>query len=89
LADVIGVYDVFRGNRDVALRGGVQVPVNDPSLLIPAMAHVTEHLGFAYTSSVPQCHPFTFARADLDARSPDEGQGRVEHRRIVSRELRP
>jgi hypothetical protein len=35
LADVIGVYGVFRGNRDVVLRGGVQVPVNDPSLLIP------------------------------------------------------
>jgi len=56
------VYDVFRGNRDAALRGAVQVPVNDPSLLIPAMAYVTEHLGFAYTSSVLQCHPFTFAR---------------------------
>jgi FMN-dependent oxidoreductase (nitrilotriacetate monooxygenase family) len=62
LADVIGVYDVFRGNRDAAVRGAVQIPVNDPSLVIPAMAYVTEHLGFAYTSSVLQCHPFTFAR---------------------------
>lgn len=62
LADVIGVYDVFRGNREAALRGAVQVPVNDPSLVIPAMATVTEHLGFAYTSSVLQCHPFAFAR---------------------------
>jgi long-chain alkane monooxygenase len=62
LADVIGVYDVFRGSRDVAVRGGVQIPVNDPSLLIPAMALATEHLGFAYTSSVLQSHPFTFAR---------------------------
>lgn len=62
LADVIGVYDVFRGSRDVAARGAVQIPVNDPSLLIPAMAHATEHLGFAYTSSVLQVHPFTFAR---------------------------
>jgi long-chain alkane monooxygenase len=62
LADVIGVYDVFRDNRDVAVRGGVQIPVNDPSLLIPAIAHATEHLGFAYTSSVLQTHPFTFAR---------------------------
>ena len=49
-------------SRDVAVRGGVQIPVNDPSLLIPAMAHATEHLGFAYTSSVLQSHPFTFAR---------------------------
>jgi hypothetical protein len=32
------------------------------SLLIPAMALATEHLGFAYTSWVLQSHPFTFAR---------------------------
>jgi long-chain alkane monooxygenase len=62
LADVIGVYDVYRGSRDAALRGAVQIPVNDPSLLIPAMAHATEHLGFAFTSSVLQAHPFIFAR---------------------------
>jgi long-chain alkane monooxygenase len=62
LADVIGVYDVYRGNRDAALKGAVQIPVNDPSLVIPAMAYATEHLGFAYTSSVLQGHPFTFAR---------------------------
>jgi FMN-dependent oxidoreductase (nitrilotriacetate monooxygenase family) len=59
---VVGVYDVFRGGRDIAVKGAVQIPVNDPSLLIPAMAHATEHLGFAYTSSVLQSHPFTFAR---------------------------
>ena len=40
----------------------MQVPVNDPALLIPAMAYVTEHLGFAFTSSVLQTHPFAFAR---------------------------
>ena len=40
----------------------MQVPVNDPALLIPAMAYVTEHLGFAFTSSVLQTPPFTFAR---------------------------
>jgi alkanesulfonate monooxygenase SsuD/methylene tetrahydromethanopterin reductase-like flavin-dependent oxidoreductase (luciferase family) len=36
--------------------------VNDPSLLIPAMAHATEHLGFAFTHSVLREHPFNFAR---------------------------
>jgi alkanesulfonate monooxygenase SsuD/methylene tetrahydromethanopterin reductase-like flavin-dependent oxidoreductase (luciferase family) len=41
LADVIGVYDVFRGNREAALRGAVQDPVDGPSLLIPTMASVT------------------------------------------------
>jgi len=40
----------------------MQVPANDPALLVSAMAHVTEHLGLAFTSSVFQSHPFTFAR---------------------------
>lgn len=62
LADVVGVYDVFRGNRDAAISQAAQIPVNDPLLLIPAMAHATQHLGFAWTSSVLQNHPFAFAR---------------------------
>jgi alkanesulfonate monooxygenase SsuD/methylene tetrahydromethanopterin reductase-like flavin-dependent oxidoreductase (luciferase family) len=59
LADVLGVYDVFRGNREAAVTQATQIPVNDPMLLIPAMAAVTEHLGFAFTSSMLQYHPFT------------------------------
>lgn len=62
LADVLGVYDVFRGNREAALTEAAQIPVNDPMLLIPAMAYATEHIGFGFTSSIIQNHPFTFAR---------------------------
>ncbi|GAA3876704.1 LLM class flavin-dependent oxidoreductase [Leifsonia kafniensis] len=62
LADVLGVYDVYGGSADAALRGGVQVPVNDPLQLIPAMASVTSDLGFGVTSSVSFEHPFPFAR---------------------------
>ena len=62
LADVVGLYDTYRGGPETSILEGMQVPVNDPALLIPAMAHVTEHLGFAFTSSVLQTHPFTFAR---------------------------
>ena len=62
LADVIGVYDTYRGGQETAIVEGMQIPVNDPALLIPAMAYVTTHLGFAFTSSVLQTHPFTFAR---------------------------
>lgn len=62
LADVLGVYDVFRGNRDAAISEAIQIPVNDPMLLIPAMAHATEHIGFGFTASILQNHPFTFAR---------------------------
>jgi len=62
LADVIGVYDTYRGGAETSITEALQIPVNDPMLLIPAMAHATEHLGFAFTSSVLQAHPFTFAR---------------------------
>src|SRR5947207_5853077 len=62
LADVVGVYDVFRGNREAAVSQAAQIPVNDPAVLIPAMAYATENLSFAWTSSVLQNHPFAFAR---------------------------
>jgi alkanesulfonate monooxygenase SsuD/methylene tetrahydromethanopterin reductase-like flavin-dependent oxidoreductase (luciferase family) len=47
LADVLGIYDVNRGSPDAAIANAVQVPVNDPLLLIPAMAYVTRNLGLA------------------------------------------
>jgi len=62
LADVLGIYDVYGGSPDAALRHAVQVPVNDPVLLIPAMALVTEHLGFGVTSTLSYEPPYPFAR---------------------------
>jgi FMN-dependent oxidoreductase (nitrilotriacetate monooxygenase family) len=62
LADVLGVYDVYRNSADPALTAGVQVPVNDPLQLIPVMANATENLGFGMTASVSFEHPFPFAR---------------------------
>ncbi|VVM76915.1 Dimethyl-sulfide monooxygenase [Pseudomonas fluorescens] len=62
IADVMGIYDVYQGGPEAALRGGVQVPVNDPLLLVPAMAGVTEHLGFGVTFSLTYEHPYPFAR---------------------------
>src|SRR5947208_7528801 len=62
LADVLGIYDVYGGSPDAALRHAVQVPVNDPVLLIPAMAQVTEHLAFGVTSTLSYEPPYPFAR---------------------------
>jgi len=62
LADVLGVYDVFGGSPDAALRNAAQVPVNDPLLLIPAMAAVTQNLGFGVTSNLSYEPPYPFAR---------------------------
>lgn len=62
LADVIGAYDVFRGGPETAIREGLQIPSNDPMLVVPAMAAVTEHLGFGITFSTTYEPPFAFAR---------------------------
>jgi alkanesulfonate monooxygenase SsuD/methylene tetrahydromethanopterin reductase-like flavin-dependent oxidoreductase (luciferase family) len=40
----------------------MQIPTNDPSVLISALATATEHLGLVYTSSIAQSLPFDFAR---------------------------
>ncbi|AYF98049.1 NtaA/DmoA family FMN-dependent monooxygenase [Protaetiibacter intestinalis] len=62
LADVVGAYDTFRGGFETAAREGLQLPSNDPLLVIPAMAAVTRHLGFGVTFSTSYEPPFTFAR---------------------------
>jgi long-chain alkane monooxygenase len=62
IADVIGVYDVYGGNADAALRNAAQVPINDPLQLVSAMAASTQHLGFGVTASVSFEHPYPFAR---------------------------
>ncbi len=62
LADVLGAYDVYGGNADAALRNAVQVPLIDPVMLIPAMAAVTEHLGFGVTCTTTYEPPYLFAR---------------------------
>ncbi len=62
LADVLGVYDVYGGSVDAALRRGVQVPLSDPLALVPLMAHATRHLGFGVTAALTYEHPYTFAR---------------------------
>ena len=62
LADVLGIYDVYRGSPDAAIAQAVQVPVNDPLLLVPAMAQVTDNLGFGVTCAVSYEHPYMLAR---------------------------
>jgi long-chain alkane monooxygenase len=62
LADVIGTYDQFRGSAATAIREGLQIPSNDPQLVVPAMAAVTKRLGFGVTFSTTYEPPFAFAR---------------------------
>lgn len=62
LADVVGTYDTFRGSAETAIRQGLQIPNNDPAVVVPAMAAVTEHLGFGITFSTTYEPPFAWAR---------------------------
>ena len=65
LADVLGPYDVYQGKADAAIHSGIQIPVNDPLLLVSGMAAVTEHLGFGVTCALTYEHPYPFARRAL------------------------
>ena len=68
LADSPG-YPVLDGaTPDVAFEQAVEMPTNDPLLLVPAMAAVTRRLGFAVTASTTFEAPYPNARrfATLD-----------------------
>ncbi|MBB3105040.1 LLM class flavin-dependent oxidoreductase [Azomonas macrocytogenes] len=62
IADVVGVYDVYRGSVETSLIDADQVPVNDPFFQVPAMAAVTKHLGFGVTSALTYELPYALAR---------------------------
>jgi FMN-dependent oxidoreductase (nitrilotriacetate monooxygenase family) len=62
LADVIGVYDVYRGSPDTAIRSAAQAPTLDPFPVVPLMAAVTENLGFGVTATLTYERPYLLAR---------------------------
>ncbi|NTT87693.1 LLM class flavin-dependent oxidoreductase [Tabrizicola fusiformis] len=62
IADILGVYDVYGAGIGVTARESVQLPVNDPMMLVSAMASVTKGLGFGITVNVNTEPPYSFAR---------------------------
>ncbi len=62
IADIVGVYDIYQNSVDVTLKESIQLPVNDPLLLVSAMAAVTRHLGFGLTANLTYEAPYLFAR---------------------------
>lgn len=62
IADVVGYYDVYRGNAQAAIQNGVQIPVNDPLQIAGPVAQATRHIGIGVTASTSFEHPYTFAR---------------------------
>ena len=61
-ADVIGLYHDFRGGPEFHEELGLQIPSNDPMVIISALAAATENLGLAFTFGFGQSPPFQFAR---------------------------
>ena len=62
LADIVGVYDVYQGGPGPSIANAVQVPVNDPMMVVPAMAAATTHIGFGVTANLTYEPPYLFAR---------------------------
>ncbi|THT99946.1 LLM class flavin-dependent oxidoreductase [Lampropedia puyangensis] len=62
LADIVGVYDTYQQSAEVTLRESIQLPINDPTLVVPAMAAVTQHLGFGVTVNLSYEQPYLLAR---------------------------
>ncbi|MFJ2984006.1 MULTISPECIES: LLM class flavin-dependent oxidoreductase [unclassified Pseudomonas] len=62
IADIVGTYDIYGQSLDVTLKESIQLPVNDPLLLVSAMAAVTRNLGFGLTANLTYEAPYLFAR---------------------------
>jgi len=62
LADTLGTYEAYAGSMAPAFRHGLHTPINDPLLLVPAMAAATTDLAFGVTCSASYEHPFSLAR---------------------------
>ena len=59
--DVVGLYSNHKGGWAYHVENGLQIPSNDPSVLISALAVNTKNLGFAITAAPLQEPPFNFA----------------------------
>ncbi len=81
-ADVVGLYGDYDGGWDHHAKLGLQIPSNDPLVILSALASHTEHLGLAFTAGPIQEPPFNFARrvATLDHAS----KGRIAWNIVTS-----
>ena len=57
------MVDGLESDPGITLREAVQAPMNDPLLLVSAMAHATRHLGFGVTANLSHAYPYVFARS--------------------------
>ena len=60
--DTGGTSEDFGGNHDAVVKFGAKWPRHDMTPMIPLLARVTEHVGYALTMSTTYHHPFHIAR---------------------------
>ena len=61
-ADTGAAYDTYQGSPRAAIERAAMFPMNDPMLVIPTMAYVTENLSFGVTGNLSYERPFHLAR---------------------------
>jgi len=61
-ADGLGVMSAYEGKPDAAIKAGAFFPINDPMMIIPAMAAVTDRLCFGVTGTTTVEAPYLLAR---------------------------
>lgn len=60
--DTGGTSEDYGGNHDAVVRLGTKWPRHDMTPMIPVLARVTQHVGYALTMSTTYHHPFHIAR---------------------------
>jgi FMN-dependent oxidoreductase (nitrilotriacetate monooxygenase family) len=81
-ADLFGLYDLHQGSFDAYVRRGGQISFLDPTVVLPVMAAVTQHLGLGATLSTSFHTAYHLARwlGSLDVMS----KGRVAWNVVTS-----
>jgi FMN-dependent oxidoreductase (nitrilotriacetate monooxygenase family) len=81
-ADLFGLYDLHQGSFDAYVRRGGQISYLDPTVVLPVMAAVTQHLGLGATLSTSFHSAYHLARwlGSLDVMS----KGRVAWNVVTS-----
>src|SRR6516225_2968801 len=88
LADIVGVYDVYRGGPAPSIVDAVQIPVNDPMMVVPVMAAVTEQHRFRRHRQPDLRTALSVRPSHVDVGPPDRRPGRLEHCDRLSRQRR-
>ena len=63
LADIVGVYDVYRGGPAPSIIDAVQIPVNDPMMVVPVMARAGAHGAHRSVGRRPAASPRGWRRS--------------------------